>query len=115
MQDLAPQPERRSVACRASIPGSGLHVDENYVAKDYGECGSMETDLHWESISGFKDPTPATKRGKSMLDQIAQDLIILPIIGFLLAAGAGVLIRSRRAREDKRVRDRLRLAGSRIR
>jgi LPXTG-motif cell wall-anchored protein len=44
-----------------------------------------------------------------MLDQIAQNLIILPVLGFVLAAGAGVLIRSRRAREDKRVRDGLQL------
>lgn len=32
-------------------------------------------------------------------------LFLLPITGFMLAAGTGVLIRARRAREDKRVRD----------
>jgi len=51
-----------------------------------------------------------------MLNQIAQNLIFLPVLGFVLAASAGVLLRSRRAREDKRVRDRLRLvAHGRIR
>jgi hypothetical protein len=39
------------------------------------------------------------------------DLIILPMMGFVLAAGVGVLIRARRAREDKRVRDGFTITG----
>ena len=40
-----------------------------------------------------------------MLGYIAHDLVILPIVGFVLAAGAGIFIRARRARDDRRVRD----------
>jgi hypothetical protein len=35
----------------------------------------------------------------------AHALIFVPAVGFVLAAGAGVLIRARRARQDERVRD----------
>jgi len=38
-------------------------------------------------------------------------LIFIPAVGFVLAAGAGVLIRSRRAREDKGIRDGFTLLG----
>jgi hypothetical protein len=40
-----------------------------------------------------------------MLGQITHGLIVLPVLGFFIAVGAGVAIRTRRAREDKRVRD----------
>jgi hypothetical protein len=40
-----------------------------------------------------------------MLHSLAQNFIFVPLAGFMLAAGAGVLIRARRAREDKRIRD----------
>ena len=33
--------------------------------------------------------------------------IILPVIGFVFAAGVGVLMRAREAREDKQLRDKL--------
>jgi len=46
-----------------------------------------------------------------MLNHFAQDLVILPIFGFVLAAGAGVFIRARRARDDKRVRDGFSITG----
>ena len=32
-------------------------------------------------------------------------LILIPVVGFVLAAGTGVFVRNRRAREDKNVRD----------
>jgi hypothetical protein len=40
-----------------------------------------------------------------MLSSLMHNLIFLPVAGFALAAGAGVLIRARRAREDQRIRD----------
>jgi hypothetical protein len=40
-----------------------------------------------------------------MLAYMAHAFIFVPAAGFVLAAGAGVFIRSRRAREDKRIRD----------
>ena len=46
-----------------------------------------------------------------MAGYIAHGLILVPVAGFVLAAGAGVLIRSRRAREDKRVRDGFTITG----
>jgi len=42
---------------------------------------------------------------------MAHYLILLPITGFMIAAGTGVLIRARRAREDKRVRDAFSITG----
>jgi hypothetical protein len=38
-------------------------------------------------------------------------LIILPVIGFVFAAGAGVLLRARRAREEKRLWDKFTITG----
>jgi hypothetical protein len=38
-------------------------------------------------------------------------LILIPIAGFALAAGAGVLIRARRAREDKHGREMFTITG----
>jgi phosphate/sulfate permease len=38
-------------------------------------------------------------------------LIILPVIGFVFAAGAGVLIRARQAHEDECFRDKSRIAA----
>jgi hypothetical protein len=40
-----------------------------------------------------------------MLGQITHGLSILPLVGFVIAASAGIFIRARRARADKRVRD----------
>jgi hypothetical protein len=47
----------------------------------------------------------------AMLSYVTHTLILLPAAGFLLAAGAGVLIRTRRASEDKRVRDGFTITG----
>ena len=46
-----------------------------------------------------------------MLAYMSHALIFIPAVGFVLAAGAGVLIRSRRAREDKGIRDGFTLLG----
>jgi len=40
-----------------------------------------------------------------MLSSFMHTLIFVPVAGLVLAASAGVLIRARRAREDKRIRD----------
>ena len=36
---------------------------------------------------------------------LGHSLILIPIFGFVLAAGTGFLVRARRSREDKNVRD----------
>ena len=46
-----------------------------------------------------------------MLAAVTHALIFIPAVGFVLAAGAGVFIRARRAREDKRVRDGFTIIG----
>jgi hypothetical protein len=40
-----------------------------------------------------------------MLAVVAHSVIFVPVAGFVLAAGTGMLIRARRARADKDVRD----------
>jgi LPXTG-motif cell wall-anchored protein len=46
-----------------------------------------------------------------MFASMAQSLILLPIAGFALAAGIGVMVRSRRAREDKNGREAFTING----
>jgi hypothetical protein len=46
-----------------------------------------------------------------MTSMAVHALIFVPVAGFLLAAGAGVLIRARRARQDERVRDGFTITG----
>ena len=40
---------------------------------------------------------------------LAHGVVLLPAVGFLLAAATGVLIRARRERDDKRARDDFRI------
>ena len=46
-----------------------------------------------------------------MFTHVVHSLIFVPIAGFVLAAGAGVLVRARRAREDKNIRDGFTITG----
>jgi hypothetical protein len=40
-----------------------------------------------------------------MIHSLTQSLLIVPALAFVFAAGTGIMIRKRRAREDKRYRD----------
>lgn len=40
-----------------------------------------------------------------MLSSMIHSMVIFPAVAFVIAAGTGIAIRARRAREDKRYRD----------
>ena len=42
---------------------------------------------------------------------LAHAFIFLPLAGFMLAVASGVLVRSRRERDDKRARDEFKISG----
>ena len=41
----------------------------------------------------------------TMFASVFHSLVIIPAVAFVIAAGSGIAIRARRAREDKRYRD----------
>jgi phosphate/sulfate permease len=48
---------------------------------------------------------PAALRGETEMGSVFHSLLVIPFVGFVVAAGMGVVIRKRSIKEDQRYRD----------